>query len=325
MKASDAVVVTCMVIVVLSLIITLVFGITELQDNQYRRVNEAVQTIQQPTVARRDQNGLRALTDAAAATVCPGVITDEKSYTSPYVLIDGYVDGTYTRLRISSTFAGVYIPGKVGDTISLDLVLVSLATPCSSTPEYTGTRATLGNVLVSQVPPQDNTNEAIVGFGPAKNSDGTYASPILATIARTGRPLAWAFNVVHKPHTYLSFTIPRGECFQWCWSPLTVDTDKSEYVVPLEPSVDSPWTSAVIGIGHWKSTLPGASSSGNESYILKTKGGCTFYIRPGTYETAGPSGPSCRLGISAGLAGGALCVDLNSSRLGYVPVLSSLG
>jgi hypothetical protein len=181
----------------------------------------------------------------------------------------------------------------------------------------------MGRVVVSAVPtalalPTDA--EVVIGLSPARvGGSRVFVSPILELLRREGKPVEWCFNVAHRPKTYLSLTIPDAPCFSWCWS--AMDVSQGLYVIGLVPSSDAPWTSAVLDIGKWQSVLPAtADGTSNQSVLLKTPEGCTFFIRPGTYTMDYSKTARCVLGISAGLSGGALALDVTNYRLGYVAV-----
>ena len=294
------------------------------------------------TQKERDATGLGALTDPKGASVAPGILWDAVSVASPYLLLEAYIDGVFCRVRASTTFAGLYVPGRVGDTVAFELVVAALESSCSSSrARYSGQRATFGPVVVTA----PNTKTADVGDGPVvglapvrrNGSDGRYVSPVLQVLFALRQPVAWALNVAHRPQTYLSLTVPDAPCFSWCWSPM--DTSGGLYVVPLLPSNDAPWASVVLDLGNWQSVLPSrmrtrsrsrsqtaavpstrpdaqgtqSTEDDNASVLLTTVTGCTFFIRPGTYRIDFTTNARCVLGISAGL-------DVTNSRLGYVPV-----
>ena len=293
--------------------------------------------------------GLAALTDPRAASIVPGVIWEAVSDASPYLLVEAYIDGVFVRIRASTTYAGLYVPGRVNDVVAFELVVASLESGCSKErARYTGSRARFGRVTVTQRPPwiSQAQDQAVVGLAPQRRGVA-YISPVLETLRLLRKPIVWAFNVAHRPQTYLSLAIPVAPCFQWCWSPM--DTSTGLYVIALLPSSDAPWTEAVLDLGHWQTVLPstsaataartrtpspvstntditsiassvGSSDSGNTGVLLATPSGCTFFIRPGTYRVDSSPGARCVLGISAGLSGGALAVDVSDSRLGYVAV-----
>lgn len=285
------------------------------------------------TVARghqrrqRQQTALAGLTDPRGATVVPGIIWDVVTERSPYLRLETYVDNAFVWARVSTTFAGLYVPGRIGSTVNLQLVVSSLTSSCSSArAQYTGARADMGAVVVSALPLQSamNATEVVIGLAPERvGADGlsrVFVSPVLDLLRREGKPVEWCFNVAHRPKTYLSLTIPEAACFPWCWS--AMDTSQGLYVIELVSSSDAPWPSAVLDIGRWQSILPASSAvrDENQAVLLTTPAGCTFFIRPGTYTVEYSQAARCVLGISAGLSGGALAVDLTNYRLGYVAV-----
>jgi hypothetical protein len=279
-----------------------------------------VRTSPAAVVTARQESPLVGLTDPRGAVVVPGVIWDAVTDVSPYLRLETYIDDVFTRVRVSTTFAGLYVPNRVGQRVRLQLVVSSLSSGCSNRPaQYTGSRADIGPVQIVSY----NANDAVLGLAPVRDAEtGAFVSPVLHLLQQLRKPVCWSFNVAHKPHTYLSLTVPVAPCFQWCWSALNVS--QGLYIVALVPAPDAPWTSAVLDVGTWQSVLPAymENQSNNAAVIVTTPAGCTFFIRPGTYRVEYTPNARCVLGISAGLSGGALAVDVTNARLGYVPVTS---
>ena len=77
-----------------------------------------VRTRPAPAAAARQESALAGLTDPRGAVVVPGVIWDAVTDVSPYLRLETYIDDVFTRVRVSTTFAGLYVPNRVGQRVT---------------------------------------------------------------------------------------------------------------------------------------------------------------------------------------------------------------
>lgn len=251
----------------------------------------------------------------SSPVIIPGVVKLLSTHDTPYVLLDAYIDGVFTQVRLTTTWAGLYVPDKTNQSVKFEFATARLLALCSHTAlSYHGVRALISDNVKVTTPPFPST-EAVLGLGPQK-IDGVYLSPVLAELAKRGHPVRFVISEANA-RVIMAFTIPEGTCFNYCWTPMTSTTS---YLLKLEASKDEPWTSAVLDFGRWHSLLPGRKAN-NESLQLRTSAGCSFFLQVGTYKTSPEFKPTCIMGTSAGFQGSVSAFDLSQNRFGIVPVI----
>jgi hypothetical protein len=235
------------------------------------------------------------------------------------VEIAARIDGkSPVAIRLSSTFAGLYVPGRVGSRVSLSLSTAVLEAPCSTLHLlYTGTCVLIGTGIVVQPAPSGLPDDVpILGLGPAMIPGTTkYQSPVLAALQTAKLRLAWALNL-DAARGGLSFRVPAAPCFAWCWTPMSVSSS-GEYEVALLPGPGTPWTSAILDVGTWTTGCPGVGASDvAQGFTLRTAS-CEFTVKAGDASALpGTVANPVRLGVAAIQSSNIVCVDLERGLLG---------
>lgn len=281
-------------------------------------------------------SGLDLVTDPSSTVLIPGVVVggainaddaDGVASAEKTLVIDMYVDGLPVPAALSTTQSDIVVTGGLGvgvvgtTTANIQFGTAQLPDVCSALRlQYTGIKVDLGNhVPVTRGP------SAVLGLAPGKRADGTYTSPALAALQKSGKPVAWSFNV-RDGTSGLSFRVPTAPCFPWCWTPM--DTSSGRYVIALTPTLRSaPWTHAVLDFSRWTCILPGVGrATGNPVSLRLPSAGktpstddCVLTVRGGDYVD-GSTGSSTLavLGMAVASSGGILAVDLTWARFGHV-------
>lgn len=233
--------------------------------------------------------------------------------------------------RVTTLWAGLYVPARAGDVVRLGFQRASAGQVCEDRAfTFLGYRH-FADVVASTPPPgYAHLDDVLLGLGPAMSSStGTRASPVLQHTSQL-------YFIESDGRVEFRLHIPVAPCIEWCWTAL--DAGRPDvYALPLRASSSKPWTSGVIDLGRWNSVLPRAGDDTNHgaqddnvTQQLTTSAGCTFLLNAGSYfvpeSAASTEADTAILGASAGLASATLAIDLEKNRIGIgeaPPVLTT--
>lgn len=251
----------------------------------------------------------------------PGTITAAGKDTIPVVQINGswlYAGTDTFPVVLSGVSANLKVTTglPVGRSLFLSGGLLTLTKLCNTfTPNDIEPKQWAVATQAAEIVP--DLKGVILGLAPSKHTaTGKYVSPFLQTLTKAGYT-SWTFTS-RANLMALYVGTPAASCLNWCWAPLD-QTYPSQYVITLKPTLNEPWTHAVIDVGRWLSVMPGGSAE-RPPLLLQTSTNCPLAVSSEAYVISADAAllPNwCILGISAVAFQSACTFDLAGSRIGF--------
>jgi hypothetical protein len=251
----------------------------------------------------------------------PGTIVAAGKDSIPVVQINGswlYAGTDTFQVVLSGVSANLKVSTglPVGRSLFLSGGLLTLSKLCNTfTPNDIEPKPWAVATQAAEIVP--GLEGVILGLAPSKHTaTGKYISPFLQTLTKAGYT-SWTFTS-RANLMALYVGTPAAPCLNWCWVPLD-KTYPSQYVINLKPTLNEPWTHAVIDVGRWLSVMPGGSPE-RPPLLLQTSSNCPLDISSEAYVITADAAllPNwCILGISAVAFQSACTFDLAGSRVGF--------